>query len=220
MGAKSLSDKYLTKDSDNKPIELPQHMFMGIAMFMAQNEDDCMRWAVEFYNTLSKLEAMPGTPTISNARRTRHQLSSCFVGVCPDTTKGITDTYGNMANISRLGGGIGWDFTKCRCLGSDIDNRKKAAGGVIPVLKTVNDIGLTFDQLGVRLGAIAVYLGIWHGDILDLLDLKKNSGEERRRAHDLFPAMWLNDLFMERVQEFFGSWKPDQRAAYSFPEQG
>jgi len=144
---------------------------------------------------------MVATPTLSNARTTRHQLSSCYVGSMNDNIEGIFDDYKEMALLSKYGGGIGWDFSKIRALGSFIDNHKNAAGGVIPWLKITNDIAIAVDQLGTRKGAIAVYIEPWHMDILDFLDLKKNSGEERRRAHDLFPALWIPDLFMKRVEK-------------------
>ncbi len=106
-----------------------------------------------------------------------------------------------MSLLSKFGGGIGWDWSKVRAMGSSIDGHKHAAGGIIPFLKITNDIAIAVDQLGTRKGAIAVYIEPWHLDIRDFLDLKKNSGEERRRAHDLFPALWINDIFMRRVKE-------------------
>ena len=106
-----------------------------------------------------------------------------------------------MALLSKFGGGIGWDWNQIRALGGVIDNHKSAAGGTVPFLKITNDIAIAVDQLGTRKGAIAVYMEPWHMDIVDFIDLKKNSGEERRRAHDLFPALWITDLFMERVLE-------------------
>ena len=201
MGIRTLYDRYLIKDKNSKPIELPQQLFMGVAMFLAQNEFDCQSWAKKFYDLMSKFEVMPGTPTISNARTPRHQLSSCYIGSTPDNIEGIFDVYKEMALLSKFGGGIGWDWSQLRGIGSYIDGHKHAAGGIVPFLKIVNDIALAVDQLGTRKGAIAVYVEPWHIDIRDFLDLKKNSGEERRRAHDLFPAMWLNDLFMQRVQD-------------------
>ncbi len=201
LGVKTLYDRYLIKDRNNSPIELPQHMFMAIAMFLAQNENNRQDWAKKFYDLLSKFEVMVATPTLSNARTTRHQLSSCYVGSTPDNIEGIFDAYKEMALLSKYGGGIGWDYAKVRALGSYIDGHKNAAGGVIPFLKITNDIAIAVDQLGTRKGAIAVYLEPWHMDIKDFLDLKKNSGEERRRAHDLFPALWIPDLFMKRVTE-------------------
>jgi ribonucleoside-diphosphate reductase alpha chain len=201
LGIKTLYDRYLLKDKLGNPIELPQHMFMAVAMFMAQNELDSMSWAKKFYDLLSKFEVMAATPTLSNARTTRHQLSSCYIGSTSDCIEGIFDDYKEMALLSKYGGGIGWDWSKVRGLGSFIDNHKNAAGGVIPFLKITNDIAIAVDQLGTRKGAIAVYLEVWHCDIEDFLDLKKNSGEERRRTHDLFPALWISDIFMQRVLE-------------------
>lgn len=201
LGIKTLYDRYLIKNKKGDPIELPQHMFMGIAMFLAQNEQDPNFWAEQFYDLLSKFEVMAATPTLSNARTPRHQLSSCYVGSTPDSIEGIFDSYKEMALLSKYGGGIGWDFSKIRGLGSFIDGHKNAAGGVIPFLKITNDIAIAVDQLGTRKGAISVYLEPWHSDIFDFVDIKKNSGEERRRTHDLFPALWIPDLFMKRVSE-------------------
>ena len=199
LGIKTLYDRYLLKDRDNHPIELPQYMFMAIAMFLAQNEFDKMGWAKRFYDLISKFEVMLATPTLSNARTPRHQLSSCYIGSTPDNIEGIFDGYKEMALLSKFGGGIGWDWSKVRGIGSSIDGHKNAAGGIIPFLKIANDVAIAVDQLGTRKGAIAVYIEPWHVDIFDFLDLRKNSGEERRRAHDLFPALWINDLFMKRV---------------------
>ena len=201
LGIKTLYDRYLIKDKNNNPIELPQHMFMAIAMFLAQNESNPNEWAVKFYDLLSRFEVMAATPTLSNARTPRHQLSSCYIGSTPDNIEGIFDGYKEMALLSKYGGGIGWDYSKVRGLGSFIDGHKNAAGGVVPFMKITNDIAIAVDQLGTRKGAISVYLEPWHTDIFDFIDLKKNSGEERRRAHDLFPALWIPDLFMKRVEE-------------------
>ncbi|MEA2111763.1 MAG: ribonucleoside-diphosphate reductase subunit alpha [Campylobacterota bacterium] len=201
LGVKTLYDRYLIKDGSANPIELPQHMFMAISMFLAQNEQNREEWAIKFYNMISKFEVMLATPTLSNARTTRHQLSSCYIGSSPDNIEGIFDSYKEMALLSKFGGGIGWDWTQVRSMGSFIDGHKNAAGGTVPFLKITNDIAIAVDQLGTRKGAIAVYLEPWHIDINDFLDLKKNSGEERRRAHDLFPSLWINDLFMKRVEE-------------------
>jgi len=200
LGVRTLYDRYLLKDKDANPIELPQHMFMAIAMFLAQNEFDKMSWAKRFYDLISKFEVMLATPTLSNARTPRHQLSSCYIGSTPDNIEGIFDGYKEMALLSKFGGGIGWDWSKVRGIGSSIDGHKNAAGGIIPFLKIANDVAIAVDQLGTRKGAIAVYVEPWHIDVVDFLDLRKNSGEERRRAHDLFPALWINDLFMKRVQ--------------------
>ncbi|TKI70854.1 ribonucleoside-diphosphate reductase subunit alpha [Sulfurimonas crateris] len=201
LGVKTLYDRYLIKDRNSNPIELPQHMFMAISMFLAQREEKKEEWAIKFYDMISKFEVMLATPTLSNARTPRHQLSSCYIGSTPDNIEGIFDSYKEMALLSKFGGGIGWDWTNVRSMGSYIDGHKNAAGGTIPFLKITNDIAVAVDQLGTRKGAIAVYMEPWHIDVNDFLDLKKNSGEERRRAHDLFPALWINDLFMQRVQE-------------------
>jgi ribonucleoside-diphosphate reductase alpha chain len=201
LGMKTLYDRYLLKNNDKEPIELPQQMFMGIAMFLAQNEKDKQSRAKEFYDVISKFEVMLATPTLSNARTNRHQLSSCYIGSTPDNIEGIFDSYKEMGLLSKFGGGIGWDWNSIRSLGGVIDGHKSAAGGTIPFLKITNDIALAVDQLGTRKGAIAVYLEPWHMDIEDFIDLKKNSGEERRRAHDLFPALWINDIFMKRILE-------------------
>ena len=201
LGIKTLYDRYLIKDKDAEPIELPQQMFMGIAMFLAQHEEDRQGRAKEFYDVISKFEVMLATPTLSNARTNRHQLSSCYIGSTADKIEGIFDTYHEMALLSKYGGGIGWDWNQVRALGGVIDGHKSAAGGTVPFLKITNDVAIAVDQLGTRKGAIAVYLEPWHMDIVDFIDLKKNSGEERRRAHDLFPSLWITDLFMERILE-------------------
>ena len=201
LGMKTLHDRYLIKDRQGNPIELPQHMFMAIAMFLAQNELNCQDWAKKFYDLISKFEVMLATPTLSNARTHRHQLSSCYIGSTPDNIEGIFDSYKEMSLLSKFGGGIGWDWNLVRSMGGSIDGHKNAAGGIIPFLKITNDIAIAVDQLGTRKGAIAVYIEPWHMDVADFLDLKKNSGEERRRTHDLFPALWLNDLFMERASK-------------------
>lgn len=201
LGIRTLYDRYLIKDKNNHPIELPQHLFMAVAMFLAQNEFDKQTWAKKFYDILSKFEVMTATPTLSNARTPRHQLSSCYIGSTPDNIEGIFDGYKEMALLSKFGGGIGWDWSLVRGMGSFIDGHKHAAGGIVPFLKIANDVAVAVDQLGTRKGAIAVYIEPWHIDVKDFLDLKKNSGEERRRAHDLFPALWINDLFMERVTQ-------------------
>ena len=201
LGIKTLYDRYLLKNSKGEPIELPQQMFMAIAMFLAQNEEKKQEKAKEFYDVISKFEVMLATPTLSNARTNRHQLSSCYIGSSPDNIEGIFDGYKEMALLSKYGGGIGWDWNQIRSLGGSIDGHKSAAGGTVPFLKITNDIAIAVDQLGTRKGAIAVYLEPWHIDILDFIDLKKNSGEDRRRAHDLFPALWIGDDFMKAIEE-------------------
>ncbi|HIO95343.1 MAG TPA: ribonucleoside-diphosphate reductase subunit alpha, partial [Campylobacterales bacterium] len=148
LGIKTLYDRYLLKDSEGKPIELPQHLFMGVAMFLAQNEPDCQAWAKKFYDILSKFEVMAATPTLSNARTPRHQLSSCYIGSTSDNIEGIFDVYKEMALLSKFGGGIGWDWSQVRGMGSFIDDHKHAAGGIVPFLKITNDVAIAVDQLG------------------------------------------------------------------------
>ena len=160
---KTLYDRYLLKNNDKQPIELPQQMFMGIAMFLAQNEEDKQAKAKEFYDVISKFEVMLATPTLSNARTNRHQLSSCYIGSSPDNIEGIFDGYKEMALLSKFGGGIGWDWNSIRSLGGVIDGHKSAAGGTVPFLKITNDIALAVDQLGQEKGRLQFILnhGIW-----------------------------------------------------------
>jgi ribonucleoside-diphosphate reductase alpha chain len=200
LGFKTLYDRYLVKDNNGRTIELPQQMFMAIAMFLAQNEENKQEKAKEFYDVISKFEVMLATPTLSNARTNRHQLSSCYIGSTPDNIEGIFDSYHEMALLSKYGGGIGWDWNQVRAQGAAIDGNVGASAGIVPPLKITNDLALYVDQLGTRKGAIAVYIEPDHADVLDFIDLKKNSGEERRRAHDLFPALWIGDDFMEAIK--------------------
>ena len=148
LGLRTLYDRYLIKDKSGKPIELPQQLFMSVAMFLAQNEFDSQTWAKKFYDILSKFEVMAATPTLSNARTPRHQLSSCYIGSTPDNIEGIFDGYKEMALLSKFGGGIGWDWSLVRGMGSYIDGHKHAAGGIVPFLKIANDIAVAVDQLG------------------------------------------------------------------------
>ena len=148
LGIKTLYDRYLIKNSKGKPIELPQHMFMAIAMFLAQNESDKQAKAKQFYDVISKFEVMLATPTLSNARTNRHQLSSCYIGSAPDNIEGIFDSFKEMALLSKFGGGIGWDWNLIRSQGAPIDNTVGAAGGTVPFLKLTNDVAIAVDQLG------------------------------------------------------------------------
>ena len=357
LGIKTMHDRYLLKDKENTLFELPQHMFMAVAMYLALNESDRTYWTKRFYDVISQFQVMPATPTLSNARKNRPQLSSCFQGVSGDNIESIFDSYKDMALISKFGGGIGWDWTYVRANNGEIDGYKGAANGLIGWHKMMNDIAVSVDQLGcvasnsfvkikkdkkeneeivpitevevgdyilsyniesdeaeyakvtetvrvtvevkdqikittedgtyivtsawhpfpifdaskgiiryirsdkvkvgnmtigdnelfkkvvkieygeevnydvnfadlsvernenyfcstdvnseslsfnlihnTRRGAIASYVEVWHMDINDFIDLKKNSGEERLRAHDIFPAVWIPDLFMKRVE--------------------
>jgi ribonucleoside-diphosphate reductase alpha chain len=199
-GLKMFRDRYLTKDADKHTIEKPQWLFMAVAMHLASNELDKVTWAKKFYDILSKHEVMSSTPTISNGRTVHPQLSSCYVGRAHDSIEGLTWSTTSMSILSKYGGGIGWDYSCIRPAASDVRGIKGTAAGVVPQLKILNDSMLAFDQLGTRKGSAAPTLQDWHPDFLNYLDIKKNSGEERHRAHDIFPAVWLSDLFMQRVE--------------------
>jgi ribonucleoside-diphosphate reductase alpha chain len=205
MGIRTLYDRYLIRDEDNTPFELPQHLFMGVSMYLAKDEVEKMVWVKKYYDIISKFEVMVATPTLSNARTNHNQLSSCFVGVASDNIESIFDGYKDMAILSKFGGGIGWDYSEIRGEGSSIRGVVGASGGLIPFLKPLNDVAVAVDQLGSRKASINAYIQIWHWDLDDFIDLKKNSGEERRRTHDLFTTLWIPDLFMERVQNG-GKW--------------
>lgn len=148
LGIKTLYDRYLIKDRQGKPIELPQQMFMAIAIFLAQKENNKQERAKEFYDVISQFEVMLATPTLSNARTNRHQLSSCYIGSTPDNIEGIFDMFKEFGILSKFGGGVGQDWNQIRSLGGVIDNNINAAGGVVPQMKIVNDIAIAYDQLG------------------------------------------------------------------------
>lgn len=205
QGIETLLSRYVIKNKDGEITELPQHLFMCLAMWLAKEEEDKNRWTLEFYNIFSKLEFLPGTPTLSNGRIKNRSCFSCFVGSAPDDLTGIFKGYGEQAEISKLGGGIGWDFSRIRAQGAPIQNVKNAAGGVVPWLKIENDIGVAVDQLGTRAGAINCTLECWHKDFPSFLDMKKTTGDERLRTEDLFITGSLPDLFMERIEEK-GTW--------------
>jgi len=148
LGIRTLMDRYLLKDSAGNYIETPQMLFMGVAMFLAMQEEDKNYWAKQFYDILSKFEVMSATPTLSNSRTPQHQLSSCYIGSTPDNIEGIFNTFRSMGILSKFGGGLGWDWQNIRGRGSYILKHANVAGGIVPELKIVNDIGLCFDQLG------------------------------------------------------------------------
>lgn len=200
LGIVTLEDRYLLK-SEGETIEDPQHMFMAVCMFLCQNDIDPTDKAIRLYNIISMFYAMFSTPTLSNGRKPRSQLASCYIGSSHDSAEGIQEGNRAMAILSKFGGGIGWDFTPVRGPGADVDTAAGASNGTLPYLKTAESVGRSHDQLGVRKGSIAPYLETWHNDLRAFIELKRNSGEERLRTHDLFPALWVNDLFMERVKE-------------------
>lgn len=197
--------RYLICDSHKKVIETMQEMFMGIAMHLAIPEKDRVSFAKKVYDVLSNLKATVATPTMSNARKPFHQLSSCFIDTVPDTLKGIYRSIDNFAQVSKHGGGMGLYFGKVRASGSDIRGFKGVAGGVIRWIKLANDTAVAVDQLGVRQGSCAVYLDVWHRDIPEFLNLRTNNGDDRMKAHDVFPAICFPNLFWRLSKENINS---------------
>ena len=201
-GLDLLMKRYLIRTYNNKPIESIQEMYLGIALHLAINEkEDRMLWVQKFYDILSKLEVTMATPTLSNARKPFHQLSSCFIDTVPDSLEGIYRSLDNFAQVSKFGGGMGMYFGKVRAAGGKIRGFKGAAGGVIRWMKLVNDTAVAVDQLGMRQGAVAVYLDVWHKDLPEFLQLRTNNGDDRMKAHDIFPAVCYPDLFWKMAQE-------------------
>ena len=191
-----LAKRYLIRSHDMKILERPQEMFMGIAMHLALPEkENKLKWAKRIYDVLSSLKVTVATPTMNNARKPFHQLSSCFIDTVPDTLDGIYRSIDNFAKVSKHGGGMGLYFGKVRAAGSDIRGFKGVAGGVIRWLKLVNDTAVAVDQLGVRQGSCAVYLDAWHKDLPEFLQLRTNNGDDRMKTHDIFPAVAYPNLF-------------------------
>ena len=193
--------RYVIKTHSHVPLETPQEMFMGIALHLAMKEKDRMHWVREFYDMLSKLEVTMATPTTSNARKPYHQLSSCFIDTVPDSLRGIFRSVDNFAEVSKFGGGMGLYFGKVRAKGGAIRGFEGAAGGVIRWIRIINDTAVAVDQLGMRQGAVAVYLDAWHKDIPEFLNLRTNNGDDRMKAHDVFPAICYPDLFWRMAKE-------------------
>ena len=201
-GLDLLSKRYLLRTHDQHPIEMVQEMFLGIALHLAMPEKrDRMDWVRRFYDMLSRLEVTMATPTMANARKPYHQLSSCFIDTVPDSLEGIYRSIDNFAQVSKFGGGMGLYFGKVRATGSSIRGFKGVAGGVIRWLKLVNDTAVAVDQLGVRQGAVAVYLDAWHKDLPEFLQIRTNNGDDRMKAHDIFPAVCYPDLFWRMAKE-------------------
>jgi len=199
-GLELLMKRYLICDKSKQLLEEPQEMFMGIAMHLAMHEQDNVKWAQKFYDILSTLKVTMATPTMSNARKPFHQMSSCFIDTVEDSLAGIYKSLDNFARVSKYGGGMGLYFGKVRANGSSIQGYQGAAGGVIRWMKLVNDTAIAVDQLGVRQGAAAVYLDVWHKDLPEFLQLKTNNGDDRMKAHDIFPAVCYPDLFWKLAQ--------------------
>lgn len=202
-GLDLLIRRYVISTHSHVPLESPQEMFMGIALHLAMKEkrEVRMSWVKAFYDMLSRLEVTMATPTLSNGRKPFHQLSSCFIDTVPDSLKGIFRSVDNFAQVSKFGGGMGMYFGKVRAAGSMIRGFEGAAGGVIRWLRIVNDTAVAVDQLGVRAGAVAVYLDAWHRDLPEFLQIRTNNGDERMKAHDVFPAVCYPDLFWKMVKE-------------------
>jgi len=191
-----LKKRYLIHSMEGELWESPQELFMGIAMHLCMNEkSDRTKWVIKTYNRLSKLQITVATPTLSNARKPLHQLSSCFIDTVPDSLDGIYRSISSFAQVSKLGGGMGLYFGKVRAMGSDIRGFKGIAGGILRWIKLANDTAVAVDQLGVRQGAVAVYLDIWHKDLPEFLQLKTNNGDDRMKAHDVFPGVCVPDYF-------------------------
>lgn len=202
-GLDLLIKRYVISTHRHVPLESTQEMFLGIALHLAVKEKKEVRlsWVKAFYDMLSKLEVTMATPTLANARKPFHQLSSCFIDTVPDSLKGIFRSIDNFAQVSKYGGGMGMYFGKVRASGSSIRGFEGAAGGVIRWVRIVNDTAVAVDQLGVRAGAVAVYLDAWHRDLPEFLQIRTNNGDERMKAHDVFPAVCYPDLFWKMAKE-------------------
>ena len=204
LGLQTLYDRYFLHSGDVR-FELPQAFFMRVAMGLAVQESDRNKRAIEFYNLLSSFDYMSSTPTLFNSGTLRSQLSSCFLTSVPDDLDGIYSAIRDNALLSKWAGGLGNDWTPVRALGSYIKGTNGKSQGVVPFLKVVNDTAVAVNQGGKRKGAVCSYLETWHLDIEEFLELRKNTGDDRRRTHDMNTANWIPDLFMKRVTDD-GDW--------------
>jgi ribonucleoside-diphosphate reductase alpha chain len=200
LGLQTLYDRYFLHINDVR-IELPQAFYMRVAMGLALNEVDREARAIEFYEVLSSFDFMSSTPTLFNAGTRRSQLSSCYLTTVADDLEGIYEALKENALLSKFAGGLGNDWTNVRALGSHIKGTNGKSQGVVPFLKVVNDTAVAVNQGGKRKGAVCAYLESWHLDIEEFLELRKNTGDDRRRTHDMNTANWIPDLFMRRVME-------------------
>ncbi|WP_297630673.1 ribonucleoside-diphosphate reductase subunit alpha [uncultured Clostridium sp.] len=201
-GIKLLSGRYLVENYSREVLELPQQMFMGIAMHLAipEKKENRLYWAKRFYDVLSSLKATMATPTMANARKPFYQLSSCFIDTVNDSLKGIYKSLDNFSEVSKFGGGMGIYIGKIRALGSPIRGFKGASGGIIPWIKLFNDTAIAVDQLGVRNGSVAIWLDAWHKDLPEFLQIRTNNGDDRKKAHDVFPGLCYPDLFWKLAE--------------------
>ncbi len=204
LGLQTLFDRYFLHIEEQR-IEMPQAFFMRVAMGLSLNEIDREARAIEFYNVLSTFDFMSSTPTLFNAGSLRSQLSSCYLTTVADDLDGIYEALKENALLSKFAGGLGNDWTRVRALGSYIKGTNGKSQGVVPFLKVVNDTAVAVNQGGKRKGAVCAYLETWHLDIEEFLELRKNTGDDRRRTHDMNTANWIPDLFMRRVIEG-GQW--------------
>ena len=204
LGLQTLYDRYFLHVRKTR-IELPQAFFMRVAMGLSLNEADPEARAIEFYEVLSSFDFMSSTPTLFNSGTLRSQLSSCYQTTVPDDLDGIYESIKENALLSKFAGGLGNDWTRVRALGSHIKGTNGESQGVVPFLKVVNDTAVAVNQGGKRKGAVCTYLETWHLDIEEFLELRKNTGDDRRRTHDMNTANWIPDLFMRRVMEK-GTW--------------
>lgn len=208
-GIELLTKRYVIKNRQHQALESVQEMYLSISLFLAIPEEKGKRlfWVKRFYDMLSSLKVTMATPTLSNSRKPFHQLSSCFIDTVPDDLQGIYHSISNFANVSKYGGGMGLYFGKVRSQGAAIRGFEGAAGGVIRWIRLANDTAVAVDQLGVRQGAVAVYLDAWHRDLPEFLQLRTNNGDDRMKAHDVFPAVCIPDYFYEQVQtNMNGDW--------------
>ncbi|MEA4940732.1 MAG: ribonucleoside-diphosphate reductase subunit alpha [Christensenella sp.] len=207
-GLDLLLRRYVIRSHSGQPLETPQEMYLGIALHLAMpGPKDRLLWVRRFYEMLSSLKVTMATPTLANARKPFHQLSSCFIDTVPDSLTGIYRSITNFAQVSKYGGGMGLYFGKVRSKGGSIRGFEGAAGGVIRWIRLANDTAVAVDQLGVRQGAVAVYLDVWHKDLPEFLQIKTNNGDDRMKAHDVFPAVCYPDLFWKTVRDNMeGNW--------------
>lgn len=201
-GLDLLISRYLIHNRSHVVFESPQEMYLGIALHLAMNEGrDRLTWVRKFYDIMSLHKVTMATPTQSNARKPYHQLSSCFIDTVPDSLDGIYSSVSKFADVSKFGGGMGMYFGKVRSRGGSIRGFEGASGGVIRWIRVVNDTAVAVDQLGMRQGAVAVYLDAWHKDLPEFLQLRTNNGDDRMKAHDVFPAVCYPDLFWRLAKE-------------------
>ncbi len=201
MGLKTLYERYFVKMDDGQSLEMPQIFWMRVAMGLAYNEKDKTKRTIEFYNVMSKLDYVPSTPTLLHAGLSRPQLSSCYLTTVEDDLHHIFKCIGDNAQLSKWSGGVANDWTNIRSIGAPIKSIKIESQGLIPFLRIANDVTAAINRSGSRRAATVVYLENWHLEIEDFLDLRKNTGDERRRTHDINIACWIPDLFMKRVKK-------------------